>query len=464
MPLALLQRIERGIRERALWGDDDRLAVAASGGSDSVALLHLLSELAGRATWTLAGVIHVHHGLRGADADDDEAFCRRLADRLGLPIDVEHVDVPGARHRTGRSLEAVARGLRYDAFEVARMRLGATVVATGHTCDDQAETVLLRLLRGATVRGASAIRPRRGVHVRPLLDCRRDELRRYLADRGEPFREDASNTDVSVPRNRLRHEVMPVIARAWPGGVAALARFAELARADERLLSELAALEGRQVIRMASDGVELNRGRLASLDPALARRVVRDALEAAGGTPRLREVDAVLRLARGRPRARIDLHGVAAVAREDWIRLGTPRPPTVVPDYEYRLDVPGEVHVVETGATVRASFLEGSAHRPQAAGWDASIILPSSAAVLPLTVRRRRPGDRIRPSGGSGSRTLQDLMVDRKVPQNERAAVPIVVDAQGRIVWVAGLAAAAEEPAGTPPVGMVVLEFKKGIL
>src|SRR5690606_16624700 len=102
--------------------------------------------------------------------------------------------------------------------------------------------------------------------------------------------------------------------------------------------------------------------------------------------------------------------------------------------------------------------------RPQAAGWDASIILPSSAAVLPLTVRRRRPGDRIRPSGGSGSRTLQDLMVDRKVPQNERAAVPIVVGGQGRIVWVAGLAAAAEEPAGTPPVGMVVLEFKKGIL
>lgn len=464
MSSALALRFERGIRERALWGPADRLAVAVSGGGDSVALLLLLADLARRAEWTLVGVIHVHHGLRGAEADADEAFCRQLAARLGLPIEVAHVDVAGARRRTGRSLEAAARTLRYEAFEAARLRLGATVVATGHTSDDQAETVLLRLLRGATARGASAIRPRRGVHVRPALDCRRAELRRFLVDRGEPFREDASNADLAVPRNRLRHELMPVITRAWPGGIAALARFAELARADEQLLAELAAAEGRQVIQMAPNGVELNRARLASIAPALARRIVRDALESAGGTPRMREVEAVLRLARGQSPGRIDLHGLAASSEGGLIRLGRRQPVAVVPDYEYRLDVPGEVRVVETGATIRASFLAGPGRVILSDGWDAVAALHASAVVLPLTVRRRRPGDRMRPAGAPGSRTLQDLMVDRKVARDDRAAVPIVVDARGRIVWVAGVAAADDGRARTPPVGMVVLEFKKGIL
>src|SRR5688572_8287520 len=217
----------------ASLGPVDRVAIAISGGSDSVALAWILHEAAPRASWRVVGLVHVNHGLRGDDAAADEAFCRELAARLGWPIDVSHVDVRARAHERRQSIEAAARGARYDCFEGAAARLGATVVATAHTMDDQAETVLLRLLRGAGSRGISGIRERRGRIVRPLLGCRRLELREFLNDRQELFREDASNLDLSIPRNRLRHELMPVIERLAPGGVAALARAAALAADDE---------------------------------------------------------------------------------------------------------------------------------------------------------------------------------------------------------------------------------------
>ena len=181
LPLRLASRVLRVIRKHALLAATDRVAVALSGGADSVALLWLLVELgrAGDLPGAVTGVIHVNHGLRGAEAARDEDFCRGLADRLGLPIEAATIDVAGAARATRRSLEATARDLRYQFFTEAAARLGATVVATGHTLDDQAETVLLRLLRGAGSRGLAGIRLRRGSCIRPLLATRRDDLRRY---------------------------------------------------------------------------------------------------------------------------------------------------------------------------------------------------------------------------------------------------------------------------------------------
>src|SRR6187401_3771352 len=149
MASSLARRVAHGVRRRGLWTETDRLAVAVSGGADSVALTWLLAELAPRAGWSLCGLIHVNHGLRGQESEADEAFCRALAERLSLPIDVREVDVATAMSRTRCSLEVAARDLRYAAFQEAAMALEATVVVTGHTADDQAETVLLRLLGGA---------------------------------------------------------------------------------------------------------------------------------------------------------------------------------------------------------------------------------------------------------------------------------------------------------------------------
>ena len=247
---SLSRKVLVTLRDHCLVRAEDRIAVGISGGADSVALLWILRELEGDRSLgaSLAGLIHVNHGLRGAESRRDEEFCRELAERLCLPIEIAHVDVAAVARETGRSLEATGRDLRYRFFQDAASRMGATLVATGHTVDDQAETVLLRLLRGAGARGVGGIRVRRGAIIRPLLHVRRTELRTYLAERQEPFCEDSSNDDRSFPRNRVRHELLPVIERIAPGGPAALARFAALSVADETYLQAVATEAAAEIV------------------------------------------------------------------------------------------------------------------------------------------------------------------------------------------------------------------------
>jgi tRNA(Ile)-lysidine synthase len=366
-----------------------------------------------------------------------------------------------ARERR-QSIEAAARIERYACFEQAAIEIDATRIATGHTRDDQAETVLLRLFRGAGGRGLSAIRPRRGIYVRPLIDVCRDELRADLAARGETAREDSSNSDLSIPRNRLRRSVLPVIVGDWPGAVAALARFAELAADDEQFLAATAREVSSAVALPAAGGVQHIDGRgLNQLPAALARRIVRHALEAAGAAPGFRDVEAVRALARSRKASgHLDLDGVEIEKAGSVVRFGRAESVEAPGAFEYSLDVPGVVTVVETGATIRASLNRGPAIRPIVGEPESVAVLQAEAVTLPLTVRSRRPGDRLRPFGSPGSRKLQDLFVDRKVPGIARDRVPLVVDRSGRIVWVVGHAIADECRVTRPESGMVILELK----
>ncbi|MEO8482800.1 MAG: tRNA lysidine(34) synthetase TilS [Acidobacteriota bacterium] len=457
MASPLARRVAHAIRRRALWTADDRVAVAVSGGADSVALARLLSELAAGSPSPLAGLIHVNHGLRGAESDADEAFCRTLSADLGVPIDVVRVDVVTHAARERRSLESSARELRYAAFEAAATRLSATVVVTGHTADDQAETVLLRLFRGAGMRGVSAIRWRRGRYARPLLGERRETLRAYMDEMGASFRDDSSNLDVSIPRNRLRHGLMARIASDWPGAVLALARFAELAAEDERTLSAEAAASGARILSPLA-GVELQRGVVTELPPAVGRRVIRDAIEEAGGRATTRDIAAIWRVSRSaRQRGRLVLHRLRVELNGDVLRLAAPQMSRAIAG-EYELPVPGNVLIRETATTIRASLIQG-ADRPEVTGRSA--VLQLAELNLPLTVRGRRPGDRFHPLGAPGTRKVQDVLVDRKVPADARDEVPVVVDRLGQIVWVAGLAIAHRCRVTRPEAGMVKLDLEK---
>lgn len=461
----LARCVGRTIRGRALLGERDRVLVAISGGADSVALTWLLRDLSQRSRWRLVGLVHVHHGLRGEDADGDEAFCRALAARLALPIEVIHADAR-AQARVGRqSLESAARAVRYAGFDAALGHLDATTIVTGHTADDQAETVLMRLLRGAGARGISAIRWRRGAYVRPLLDVRRAQLRADLDARGESFREDASNADVSIPRNRLRHDVLPALERAFAGSVRALSRAAELASADEALLSALARDAGAGLAMSDASGVQLDRAALGALPPALARRVVRDAIESQGGLVSLRHVDAIRRLAAAHGADwHLDLPRLAVDRRGRHVQM-RPRAAAgdAAPGFAYTLPIPGAIWLPETGMTIEASYQEsvdvasGFERHPHRA------LLQAASVAAPLVVRSRRPGDWFRPLGAPGRRKLQDVLVDRKIPRHRRDAVPVVVDAAGRILWVAGVTMADECRVTAPESGVVILELKKGI-
>ena len=461
-----VRRVRRAIRRHGLADSGDRIAVALSGGSDSVALAFALLDLtAAGAPFEVAGFIHVNHGLRGPASDEDERFCRALAARLALPIEVRRLDVQERMTKVRQSVEAAARDLRYAAFEDAAPALGATRVATGHTSDDQAETVLLRLFRGAGSRGVSAIRPRRGRYIRPLLDSRRDDLRAYLTARGETFCDDASNGDMRIPRNHLRRHILPAITAEWPGAVPALARFAELAQADEAFLARTALEVAPAVTLPALDGVQrIDTRGLTQLPASLSRRIVRRAIEQAGGLPSFRDVEAVRALAGARASGRrLDVGGVEVERDRHVLTVMAARPAAArTAGFEYTLTVPGLVRIAETGTTIQASLITGLTERPPDADAVSMAALQADQAAGPLTVRSRRPGDRFRPFGAPGTRKLQDVLVDRKIPRRERDDVPLVVDGNGRILWVVGVALAEDARVRRPESGMVVLNVTKG--
>jgi tRNA(Ile)-lysidine synthase len=458
-----MRRTLAGASSQALEGHC--VAAAVSGGADSVALAHWLRahDNSGKSSVTFAGIIHVNHKLRGAESDRDEAFCRALAGRLRVAIEVIEAPVANATGRspagggTRRSLEGPARTARYRAFAAAANRLGATRVATAHTADDQAETVLMRLLRGAGSRGLSGIRAQRGPYVRPFLACRRSAVRAWLESQGEVCCEDSTNADRSIARNRIRHELLPIIEQMAPGGIVALARVATLAADDEKVLQGLAVESAASLVLSAgTEAASVDRDRLQKLPPAIARRVLRLAFEkvAPQGTWHADHFEAVLKLAGRRAGGgSLDLPGIRTerVSNELRVRAGARAP---VPAYTYTLTSGGDVTVVEAGLGISASVRNGASD-----GGDEAYVLAVPSTAFPLTVRNRRPGDRVAMS--SGTRKVQDLMVDAKIPRSERAKVPLVVAADGQILWVVGHPGTRVAATRTGGADMVTLKARK---
>ena len=443
----------RAIRRYGLLPAGTRVAVALSGGADSVGLLLVLREMASN-DFHLAGAVHLNHQLRGADADGDEAFCRELCARLAVPLDVERVDVKEAAARVGVSIEHAAHTARHEFFRRAAARLGASVVAVAHTKDDQAETFLLRLLRGAGPRGLGGMHPRSGIVVRPFLETRRGDVRAFLDARGVQFREDASNQDARIPRNRIRHELLPLLdSRFAPNIVDILDREAMIAREDAEYLADAARAASGQIISVTSHGVELDEAALLRQPPAIARRVVRFAQLTATDDEFVGfdAAEAVLRYAVSKSTGPLDLPGHRVNRRGPALVLTRrhgrdPRLPAA--DFTYLLEVPGRVAVPEADCAISATVAEWPNRCAGSEPWrDTSsqeAVVAAGGLVGPLAVRNRRPGDRFRPLGLNGRKKLQDLFVDAKVGREEREITPVVVDSSGRIVWVAGHALAEE--------------------
>lgn len=460
----LLDRVRATIDRHDLLGPGSRVLVALSGGGDSVALALLLRQLQQLGGWQLVGLAHFDHGLRQA-SPDDARFCRDFAERLRVPIVVEAGDVRSRARRERRSLEAAAHEARYEFLARAAAALDADRIALGHTRDDQAETFLLRLLRGAGSRGLGSMHPRVGRHVRPLIECRRLDVRRHLDENGEPYLHDATNDDLSVPRNRIRAELMPLLeARFNPAVVEVLADASDIAREDWRWLeAEARVLLESGRLRQGGGVTRLDAAVLASAPPAVARAAMLCAIEqvSSRGTGR-QHVDRALALARARD-GRVDLPGLR-VERfgPDLVLMGTGdgrgRLAVASPSshFSYSLAVPGAITVPEAlcKITAKTHQLAGDSpvfDRPERAvvGFDR----PPSR----LTVRNRRPGDRFRPFGLSGHKKLQDFFVDRKVPRQRRALVPLVVDEDDKIVWVAGYTVAEDFRVTGPAQAVIML-------
>ena len=459
---SLPARALRTIRKHDLFARGARVLVALSGGPDSVALLHLLRALELRGQLQLAGVGHFNHLLRGAESDDDEAFCRELAAAGGLAFEAGRADVSSAARRTGRSVEDTARTLRYGFLREAADRLRADVIAVGHTRDDQAETFLLRLIRGAGARGLGGIRPRAGRVVRPLLEIGRSELRDYAARHALAFREDASNADVSIPRNRVRHELLPLLGTYSPRIVHVLAGAAAQAQADEAYLSARATDLADSIVSRDECGVAVDAVALAALPPALASRVARLALEAVadGRFIGYGQIARLLGLLNAPAGASVSLPGATATRRGGCIRLGSPGQPPFTNSFRFPLSIPGEVAC--GGWSVSAQPLASSAGMDLPPARGGAAVVAAGPLAYPLAVRTRRRGDRFRPFGmGGRGRKLQDFFVDRKVPRADRDELPLVVDGRDRIVWIAGQGIAEDFRVTAPEQAVILLKARR---
>jgi tRNA(Ile)-lysidine synthase len=464
----VLDRVRRTIRQHALAVSRTRVVAAVSGGSDSVALAHILRELSANGELQLAGLIHLHHQLR-ASADADERFVRSMAEALGVPMFADREDVRARARRERRSIEDAGRAARYEFFERTRQQCGADVVALGHTRDDQAETFLLRLLRGAGPRGLSSIYPRNGRVVRPLLDCRRDELKAWLLERAIPYVRDETNDDVSIPRNRVRAELLPLLtARFNPSVVDVLADEAELSREAWAVLENTADEVAAQIVKLTDEGATIEIEPLRGVALPLRRIVLWRVMSQNAGSRPLgfdHVADALQLLEADGPRSldapgqRLERIGSRLVLRgRPRGTRGRLKPANPANLFWYPLSIPGEVQVGEAGCVVSAQRIVASAavaHPGAIVGNGNEALVRGDLCSGILAVRNRRPGDRFKPFGRGSRKKLQDYFVDLKVRRTDRDVVPLVVDENDRIVWVAGFGI--DEAFGVTDAGQAML-------
>jgi len=437
--MMLVARVQAYALRHRLWTPDTRVVAAVSGGADSVALLRVLHQLSGEGHVRLAGVAHLNHHIRGVEAAADATFVAELASRLGVPLEAGDADVPALAHEAHQSLEVAGRNARLTFFERSLSALGADRVALAHTLSDQAETVLLRLARGAGPRGLAGMSPRNGHRIRPLLEVSRPEVRRWLEEIGQPWRDDRTNDDVSVARNRVRLEVLPALAAVNARVEEALARAARIFAADAALLDELALAEVPRMASRQAGGVVLDLPALAGLPEALARRVVRSVLETLDPSRAYgwEETDAVLHGSEGvRDLGRLRLErnrGKAVLSSRVPLAAGACADADEGP---WTLPVPGLARHPSGQWQIEAAGPMAPDEAP--APSDGCAVLDAEATGRHLTIRKWRAGDRMQPLGMRGRKKLQDVFVDRKVPRDGRALVPVVLDGRDRIAWVAG--------------------------
>jgi tRNA(Ile)-lysidine synthase len=423
------------LERESLLSRGESIALAVSGGPDSMVMLHLF--LAIRESWQLSlSIVHVNHQLRSQESDEDEAFVREVASARHLSLHAERVDTVGFQHRRKLSKQEAARILRYDVFERARKALGASLVATAHTADDNAETVLLNILRGTGIRGLAGIPIRRDASgiIRPILFAHREDVERYASERKIRYRIDSSNALVSSTRNLLRHQIIPLLAREVnPDVTGALLRVARTMRElVSRLDRELDAGGGTIVAPDARGNVVLDLKALERAPSFLHDEYLLLALKQAGAPISSEKVMQLRDLWSGQSGRRHHLaRNVVAVRDHDQLVLGAPEEALA---YSHPVEIGTEYTF--PSFTFSAKPLGGS---PKTLLQSADkAVIDGATLGKTLTVRSWKPGDWFMPLGMGGRKKLSDFFTDEKISHDRRHLFP-VLESDGSIVWICGL-------------------------
>jgi tRNA(Ile)-lysidine synthase len=448
------------VKRQGLFHPGQRVGVAVSGGPDSVLLLHFMRDLALEWGITLA-VVHFNHHLRGAESDADEGFVRDLADSIGIAYICGEADVARVAREKKRNLEATGRALRYRFFFSLVDQGRLDKVVTAHTANDQAETVLLRLLRGAGTRGLSGIYPAlEGKVARPFLDLTRAEIMREIEARKLDYRIDSTNLDSRLRRNKIRRELLPLLEKEFnPAIIPLLKNHADRARDEEAFLEQQARERSRPWRLHEGAEEKISVRALGGLAPAIQRRVLRQMLESLRQDLRgvaYALIEGLLRFAGSAQSGRsLALPGGAVARKEfDWLILGSQS----ISDgaYAYPVEVPGEITVPALGVTFRFKIVEPQGVPKEYNQIECGAMDPQK---LPqgLFLRNWRAGDQFWPLGSRRLRKLKELFRQRKIPRSQRKLWP-VLECGEQIVWVRGFAPAAPVAASTECRAVLLIE------
>lgn len=452
----ILQTVEHTIGTHHMVKAGDNVVVGISGGPDSVALVHILLTLAPKFSFQVA-IAHLNHCLRQDESARDEAFVVSLAEKLDLPVHVERQDVRRHQKKHHLSLEEAARQVRYRFYDAIASKFGYEKIALGHHSDDNAELILMYLLRGSGPLGLSGIPPVRGDKIiRPLIDIKRADIMDYIAVKKLEWVVDSSNRDSQYLRNKVRNRLIPELKAEYnPKLIDSLNRLASILNAEEKWIENLIRPIFSKTIAFEKQGrIELDIEQLNHQTIAVRRRLIRMAiLKIKGNLRRLSfaHVEAAVNMAqKGPDTGALDLPDRLRVCRQNEaliisreahnLRQSANAPPlSLTPDYEYRLAKPGEIFIKEAALKIRFSEIaqdHAPGWRPFGEGTRAAYF-DMDKIHFPLVIRNFRPGDRFSPLGMTGRQKLKKFFIDHKVSRTERRKCPILLS-RNEIIWIVG--------------------------
>ena len=445
---SLISKVRSNISEYNLIKPGFHIVAGISGGADSVCLLKALTELRDANKLSITAV-HVNHLLRGKESDGDEEFVAGFCESLNIPLKIYHEDIRMTSEASGVSIEEAGRDARYSIFFRTLREVCGDVIAVAHNFEDQAETVMMNILRGCGAEGLAGMDFKSGVIIRPLLNIRRQGILDYLAEHAIGFRTDSSNLSCDYSRNRIRNNLFPFIQKQFSVDPSCmLNRLSVLSRRDDAFIEGFARQEFQKAFGEQEGVVVLDASVIAGKEAAVSSRMIRMAWERITGGRKALEsnhIDKITALCRGNATGKsLSLPGGVTA----WISYGNlmigRREKRDKLNYSYPVSVPGATNVAEAGGTLTARILDKSGFLKESG--DLSEIKESSKTQIfdylkikcGINIRNRRDGDRIRPLRSMGERKLKEFFIDRKIQAERRDAVPLVATGSN-ILWVIGM-------------------------